>query len=33
MSLIAGAAAILIFAGCVMSEKSPVGFRLPEGSI
>jgi len=33
MSLIAGMAAILLFAGCVMSEKSPVGFRLPEGSI
>lgn len=33
MSLIAGTAAILLFAGCVMSEKSPVGFRLPEGSI
>lgn len=33
ISLIAGAAAVLLFAGCVMSEKSPVGFRLPEGSI
>ena len=33
MSLIAGMSAILLFAGCVMSEKSPVGFRLPEGSI
>ena len=25
--------AIALFSGCPMSEKSPIGFRLPEGSI
>ena len=28
-----GLAAMVLLAGCPMSEKSPIGFRMPEGSI
>ncbi len=26
-------AALVLLAGCPINEKSPIGFRLPEGSI
>ena len=32
-SLAGFAALVILCTGCVMSEKSPIGFRLPEGSI